>query len=204
MDIDDLDDDFLSTNGMERHGSELQGEVVFTTTSTANNNVKRAVEYFEDDNQDDALTSTSSGNSTQKESSPFTDFDDVPPPPVAPETPAPAQNRRESASPERQFLDESHLGGIGSPLSQSTRLDETFIEEYSIELDTSGKYVLGKKIRKLIEKFEKKSKKPFFNEIFSVQKFKFRAEECALLEKLILKNSHPFIKFISIFIQIDG
>ncbi|CCD68260.2 Protein kinase domain-containing protein [Caenorhabditis elegans] len=139
VDIDDLDDDFLSTNGMERHGSELQGEVVFTTTSTANNNVKRAVEYFEDDNQDDALTSTSSGNSTQKESSPFTDFDDVPPPPVAPETPAPAQNRRESASPERQFLDESHLGGIGSPLSQSTRLDETFIEEYSIELDTSGK-----------------------------------------------------------------
>lgn len=123
-DLDDLDDDFLSTNGMERHDSELTGQVVFS----GNNNVKRAVEYFEDDNREDALTSTSSGNSTQKESSPFTDFDDIPPVPT----------REVRPSSPNHFLD-STIGGIGSPISQSTRFDETFIEEYSIELDTSGK-----------------------------------------------------------------
>uniref|UniRef100_A0A1I7UWU4 Protein kinase domain-containing protein n=1 Tax=Caenorhabditis tropicalis TaxID=1561998 RepID=A0A1I7UWU4_9PELO len=129
-DLDDLDDDFLSSNGMERHDSELQGQVVFT----GNNNVKRAVEYFEDDNQEDALTSTSSGNSTQKESSPFTDFDESPPAPSR----TVQESEREEASSPVQFLD-STLGGIGSPISQSTRFDETYIEEYSIELDTSGK-----------------------------------------------------------------
>lgn len=130
VDLDDLDDDFLSTNGMERHDSELQGQVVFT----GNNNVKRAVEYFEDDGREDALTSTSSGNSTQKESSPFTDFDESPP---APSRTIVEDHRDETSSPV-QFLD-STLGGIGSPISQSTRFDETFIEEYSIDLDTSGK-----------------------------------------------------------------
>ncbi|CAL2040988.1 unnamed protein product [Caenorhabditis brenneri] len=129
VDLDDLDDDFLSTNGMERHDSELQGQVVFN----GNNNVKRAVEYFEDDGREDALTSTSSGNSTQKESSPFTDFDESP---SAPSREVTEVQKDDTSSPV-QFLD-STLGGIGSPISQSTRFDETFIEEYSIELDTSG------------------------------------------------------------------
>ncbi|CAO4374627.1 unnamed protein product [Caenorhabditis nigoni] len=128
-DLDDLDDDFLSTNGMERHDSEMAGQVVFS----GNNNVKRAVEYFEDDGREDALTSTSSGNSTQKESSPFTDFDDSPPAPSR----VNGAGEVRSYSP-NHFLD-STLGGIGSPISQSTRFDETYIEEYSIELDTSGK-----------------------------------------------------------------
>ncbi|EFP10180.1 CRE-FRM-5 protein [Caenorhabditis remanei] len=134
-DLDDLDDDFLSTNGMERHDSEMTGQVVFS----GNNNMKRAVEYFEDDNRDDALTSTSSGNSTQKESSPFADFDENPP--VPSRVNQVNESRREDTSSPVQFLD-STLGGIGSPISQSTRFDETFIEEYSIDLDTSGKNTL--------------------------------------------------------------
>ncbi|EGT53152.1 hypothetical protein CAEBREN_31089 [Caenorhabditis brenneri] len=109
VDLDDLDDDFLSTNGMERHDTELQGQVVFN----GNNNVKRAVEYFEDDGREDALTSTSSGNSTQKESSPFTDFDESP---SAPSREVTEVQRDDTSSPV-QFLD-STLGGIGSPISQ--------------------------------------------------------------------------------------
>ncbi|CAI2351312.1 unnamed protein product [Caenorhabditis sp. 36 PRJEB53466] len=132
-DLDDLEDELMSTDGTDRRDSEMErfsGQVVIS----GNNNVKRAVEFFEDDNREDAMTSTSSGNSTQKESSPFGDFDDSPPRTI----PTVEIHRDETSSPVT-FLENTTLGGIGSPLSQSTRLDETFIEEHSIDLDAFEK-----------------------------------------------------------------
>uniref|UniRef100_A0A8R1HWU2 FERM domain-containing protein n=1 Tax=Caenorhabditis japonica TaxID=281687 RepID=A0A8R1HWU2_CAEJA len=135
MDVGDIEDfedeEFMSSDGRSRANTQMTEE-----EAVANNNVKKAVEFFDDDDNNDEVSSSSSGNSTQKDSSPFGDFEDNFPSRTAPQEEV---DRQESSSSPVEFLQNTTLGGIGSPLSQSTRLDETFVEEHSIDLDALGK-----------------------------------------------------------------
>ncbi|CAI5449532.1 unnamed protein product [Caenorhabditis angaria] len=94
---------------------------------------------------EDALTSTSSGNSTQKETSPFGYYDEPPHNIIGTSSQKITDVLENSNHSDRDeeivkaespiMFEDTTLGGIGSPLSQSTRFDETYIEEKSIDMN---------------------------------------------------------------------
>ncbi|CAB3409404.1 unnamed protein product [Caenorhabditis bovis] len=154
-DLDDLDDEFLSNDGMrdDDDDDDYRGQVVIT----GNNNIKRAVEYFEDDQRDEAFTSTSSSNNSSEKDSFYGEAQ-------APlEMHKPRANdiieHKEVREESPVMFEDTTLGGIGSPLSQSTRLDETYIEEKSIDM---GSFNKSPSLKSPFEDDFVKTEKPIF------------------------------------------
>ncbi|CAI4231836.1 unnamed protein product [Auanema sp. JU1783] len=114
LDIDDLD-----------IGDDLSASVTIPT-------VKKAVEYIEEDEKDgratSTSTSTSSGNSTQKDSSPFEEEEEDIEEEEVHEHEVPNIGRT-TFSPKNLS---TPILEIGSPIGNSTRLNDSYVEEHSI------------------------------------------------------------------------
>ncbi|EYC10536.1 hypothetical protein Y032_0055g2609 [Ancylostoma ceylanicum] len=132
--MDEDDDDIGALLGNPPNGRLANGGVptvtVTSASSVSQSTVKKAVDFFDEDEETESRAhsaSTSSGRSTQKDSSPFFVDHDSDSKKDAP---------RSSSSPP-PIIHEEPMDTIGSPLGHSTRLDETYIEEHSIDLDVS-------------------------------------------------------------------
>ncbi|RCN47118.1 hypothetical protein ANCCAN_06842, partial [Ancylostoma caninum] len=132
--MDEDDDDIGALLGNPPNGRLANGSLPTVTVTSASSvsqtTVKKAVDFFDEDEETESRAhsaSTSSGRSTQKDSSPFFVDHDSDSKKDAP---------RSSSSPP-PVIHEEPMDTIGSPLGHSTRLDETYIEEHSIDLDVS-------------------------------------------------------------------
>ncbi|CAD6200190.1 unnamed protein product, partial [Caenorhabditis auriculariae] len=130
-----LDDDMMDFDDEEilsMDGSHLRDDLNHVPTA-----VKHATEYYEEESRAGASTSTSSGNSTQKETSPFGFFDEHVPKTAFSTSAKPEPTQKPPSPPptSASHYEETSLGNIGSPLSQSTRINESsYIEERSIDI----------------------------------------------------------------------
>ncbi|KAK5968576.1 FERM domain-containing protein [Trichostrongylus colubriformis] len=100
-----------------------------TVSSSSQPSVKKAVDYFDEDDEMESRghsASTSSGLSTHKDSSPFFVDHDVDSKKDEPRTSTPP-----SAIPHES------LGNLGSPIVSDSHINETYIEEHTINLDVS-------------------------------------------------------------------
>ncbi|VDL75646.1 unnamed protein product [Nippostrongylus brasiliensis] len=132
----DEDDDIGALLGAPPNGRLANGNLLptVTVTTAAQPTVKKAVDYFDEDEEMESRghsASTSSGRSTQKDTSPFFVDHDMESKKVPDE---PRTSTPPSSSSHRHSL-----GSFGSPIppTATTRLDETYIEEHSIDLEVS-------------------------------------------------------------------
>ncbi|KAK6752468.1 hypothetical protein RB195_003721 [Necator americanus] len=130
----DDDEDIEMLLGNPSNGRLANGDiptVTITSVSTvAQPSVKKAVDYFDEDEEMESRAhsaSTSSDRSTQKDPSPFFVDDN--------DSKKDKMGQPHSISP--PVTNEDPMNTIGSPSGHSTRLDETYIEEHSIDLDVS-------------------------------------------------------------------
>ncbi|WKY08363.1 hypothetical protein Q1695_007690 [Nippostrongylus brasiliensis] len=130
----DEDDDIGALLGVPPNGRLANGNLLptVTVTTAAQPTVKKAVDYFDEDEEMESRghsASTSSGRSTQKDTSPFFVDHDMESKKDEPRTSTPPSSSSHRHS----------LGSFGSPIppTASTRLDETYIEEHSIDLEVS-------------------------------------------------------------------
>nr|CDJ86245.1 FERM and FERM central and PDZ domain containing protein [Haemonchus contortus] len=120
----DEDEDIEALLGNTPHRQLSNGVLpTVTVTSSSQPSVKKAVDYFDEDDEMESRghsASTSSGLSTHKDSSPFfvdheSDLKKAPPSSVPHES----------------------LGNLGSPIVSDSHINETYIEEHTIDLDVS-------------------------------------------------------------------
>ncbi|CAJ0603570.1 unnamed protein product [Cylicocyclus nassatus] len=133
MDEDDDDIGALIGNPPQRIANGSLPTVTVTNVSNVSQqSVKKAVDFFDEDEEMESRAhsaSTSSGHSTQKDHSPFF---------VDHEIDSKKDAVNSSSAAPVPSANERAMESLGSPTSgESTRLEETYIEEHSIDLDVS-------------------------------------------------------------------
>ncbi|KHJ97759.1 PDZ/DHR/GLGF domain protein [Oesophagostomum dentatum] len=130
--MDDEDDDIGALLGNPTNRRLINGNLptvtVTNVSNTSQSSIKKAVDYFDEDEEMDSRAhsaSTSSGQSIQKDQSPF--FADT--------YSDSAKDLPRSTSPPSVTPATDIATDI--PTGRTTRLDETYIEEHSIDLDVS-------------------------------------------------------------------
>ncbi|PAV92162.1 hypothetical protein WR25_05329 isoform B [Diploscapter pachys] len=124
--------------------------------------VRQAVDFEDDEDEKETRgASTSSGNSTQKDSSPFGYYDEEHKSSKTTHNLSPLSEDAAPSSSNGNHQNDFSIGEIGSPIGNSTRLNESFIEEKSIDLSTSSHKSITKESEPIKMAEEEREYNPF-------------------------------------------